>query len=605
MKILQQAFCGVLFLAIIPTAILRAEESKKEDQEIEQWIDQLIEISDSGYGYSSYYAGSEFLPYPGSGKWGMGVLGAPRAKRSGALCKIVEKGADAVPLLLKHIGDERPIKIPPLKREGILMWMSFDDEYDYNRLTRKTAPEFVNLHSLGNRENQPDHHAITVGDLCYVALGQIVNRNFSATRYQPTGGLIVNSPTHSANLKKVILSDWANFDKEKHKNSLIEDFEKPDHEGRLIGAYLRLAYYYPETVEPLVLKQLAEPLYDNMAGNKFLRNQLYLAADANERKTLFDAYLAKNGEAARQGILHDLFEDLNTQEADEQGRLHPPLKKKYQARACLMELFGYPQEVQSKNRPRNLVMDDSIQARFIGSLTHDSSQKIGEAVQKLFIAHEKDKYFAPACLTCLANRGFGSFLVEQLNKIDPAVPKADSLFEKYLVAINTSKEPEVRAKLLEIVRSTKNEAYFLAALPPAVPGVDRSEDRVILELACKLLDNLPADTKDGEGLLKMIGERYPDQAKTIYLSFLSKDNANRAGTMCNVLWYGNPLAKELLAPFLDDKRPLPGSSMRICDRAATAISQTSENIKFDSDWPLEERDAQIIQLKKYCQESKK
>ena len=130
---------------------------------------------------------------------GYGADGDSRSRRFAgdtirALCKIVAKGADAVPVLLKHIGDTRTIKMKPVRG---MMWMDFPDEYDFNHRTRKIPPKGVNRDSLGSGRDQPTEHAITVGDLCFVALGQIVNRHFSATRYQPTGGLIVNSPTYS------------------------------------------------------------------------------------------------------------------------------------------------------------------------------------------------------------------------------------------------------------------------------------------------------------------------------------------------------------------------------------------------------------------------
>ena len=43
--------------------------------------------------------------------------------------------------------------------------------------------------------------------------------------------------------------------------------------------------------------------------------------------------------------------------------------------------------------------------------------------------------------------------------------------------------------------------------------------------------------------------------------------------------------------------------LRVCDRAAQAITHTAKEIKFDSDWALADRDAAIVKLKKYCEES--
>ena len=141
------------------------------------------------------------------------------------------------------------------------------------------------------------------------------------------------------------------------------------------GACLRLGYYYPELLEPLALKQLAAPRYNVFEVESLIREKLYLAKDAKERRLLFDAFVAKCGDVARQGILVYLFEDLHIQEADEGGHLSPGLKEKYAARACLVELFGYPEAVKSKDQPHLLPVENCTQARFIDTLVFFPRQR--------------------------------------------------------------------------------------------------------------------------------------------------------------------------------------------------------------------------------------
>ena len=387
MCFMSRGIC-LAFIALI----LHAATASADDKETEQLIDQLIGISEPGFGYSVYFAGEEFLPFEDTGQMGTLVLGVSRATRSESLRKIVTKGADAVPVLLKHIGDTRTIKMKPVRG---MMWMDFPDEYDFNYRTRKIPPKGVNRDSFGNGSDQPADHAITVGDICFVALGQIVNRHFSATRYQPTGGLMVNSPTYSKSLRQVILQDWSGLTRKRHKDLLIEDFTNPDHDERRIGAYLRLACYYPDTVDPLVLKQFAEPIYDSIAGSTFIRETLYRIKDAADRKRRLEAFVARHGEVARQGLLLDLFEDLDMQQADEEKRLSPPLKEKYEARACLVELYGYPKTVKSGDCPRILPTNKFAQVRFIKALTHDQSRKVGDAIRTIFLEHPGDDDYAP------------------------------------------------------------------------------------------------------------------------------------------------------------------------------------------------------------------
>ena len=58
-------------------------------------------------------------------------------------------------------------------------------------------------------DNVPDDYAITVGDLCFVALGQIVNRRFNAERPFPSSGtlIVVRLPTRPP-LRPTIVSEW-------------------------------------------------------------------------------------------------------------------------------------------------------------------------------------------------------------------------------------------------------------------------------------------------------------------------------------------------------------------------------------------------------------
>ena len=465
-------------------------------------------------------------------------------------------------------------------------------------------PVGVNRDDFGGDEKHPDSHAITVGDLCFVALGQIVNRRFSATRYQPTGGLIVNSPTYSKRLRDVILEDWKEFTVEKHKKFLVEDFTRPDHEGRRTGAYLRLAFYYPETVEPLVLEELEKPTFDVFKIEELCRERLYKTDDPSKRKQLYDQFIQEHGDTFRVGIEDQLFGDLYTLEAHEEGRISPPLTRfSTQPRELLIQLFSKPAGVKSTDRPHVESASESERARFIKTLTHDKSKKIGDVVQQIFEANSEDDYLAPACLLCLANRGYDSFLVKQLEKIEITNVKTNYLHLQYLESISKSKDEAVQNKLLQILQTTKNDQYLVTALS----GLGDVDDAILLPLVTKLIDGLPDETKQGEELLQLIAERFPESAEDVFKRFLESGNPDRAETMCRVLWYGKPLAKVVLAPLLDDKRALKGftSPMRVCDRAAQAISHTTKQIKFDSDWSRATKDSAIEKLKTYCEESTK
>jgi hypothetical protein len=149
---------AVILLAIAASALGDEAQTKR----IDDLIARLADTSEIGYGYSAQFSGSQFLPYAGAEQVQTLVLGSQPPARSRILEAIVREGAPAVPSLLKHLDDRRLTKIRPIKA---MFWMSFGNEYDFNRRTRKDAPLGVNL------ETQPERttHTITVGDLCFVA----------------------------------------------------------------------------------------------------------------------------------------------------------------------------------------------------------------------------------------------------------------------------------------------------------------------------------------------------------------------------------------------------------------------------------------------------
>jgi hypothetical protein len=312
-------------------------------QSFERDIAELASTDAAGIGFSPSMTGMQFLPDPNSDDQGMLVLGQAPPQRSPVMTRLVAAGADAVPALLRCLDDATPTKLPPMKA---MMWQSTSDEYDYNRRTRQ-PPAGVNR---DRAPQDPADHVVTVGDMCFVALGQIVNRSWSAVRYQPTGGLVISSPPASPALRDAIRAEWGTVTRESLRASLVRDFREPDFDRRRLGALVRLRYYAPDAVKPLLDAELAKPIYDRDDITTFVR-ALYAKPSA-ERARKFQAYVAEHGIAARDGIEQALFADLDTQEAYEQKRIDPrTVGADYRARECLVELYGRPPTVTHQDRP--------------------------------------------------------------------------------------------------------------------------------------------------------------------------------------------------------------------------------------------------------------
>ena len=258
----MSALCRIAVLSVI-SLLFTSVPSRADVREIEELIDELANVSEPGFGFSELFDGTQFLPYLDDAEEGGSSCNMPAIPaRSDTLRRIVEQGAAAVPVLIKHLGDSRKTKVPPLSE------MPLGSEYDFNRRTATSVPKGVH-HPLNSPIDfakwwlTAHEHTVRVGDLCFVALGQIVNRKFYVANSARMG---VNSPPFSKALREAVTSEWGGLTPDRHRSLLIDDFQKPDDDSRMvfrrIGAYRRLAYYYPEVVEQLVLDQLAKSVIE-------------------------------------------------------------------------------------------------------------------------------------------------------------------------------------------------------------------------------------------------------------------------------------------------------------------------------------------------------
>lgn len=192
-----------------------------------------------------------------------------------------------------------------------------------------------------------------------------------------------------------------------------------------------------------------------------------------------------------------------------------------------------------------------------------------------------------------------SLLLDWLSRIDWMKKKTETeqLSVAHIVeAIAVSRSAAVQAQIVKIMQQTPRLDYFVATLA----GLGQAYDTAILTRSKELLAALPDETGEGGALLGMIRERFPNEAKSIFREFGNSQSLARRQTLCARLWWGDLLAQEVLPPFLDDKRELPGrsKSWRICDDAAQAISLARKDIDFNGDAPIEKRDQQIAQIKR-------
>jgi hypothetical protein len=118
------------------------------------------------------------------------------------------------------------------------MFAYFSDEYD----PRTLAP---GERRGGLEKKFEGKYTVRVGDVCYALIGQIVNRDLLPIRYQPTAGLVVNSPIEAPILVQEVRRDWNDIDAKEHMTSLLTDARVGKDLWEYGPALRRLRFYYP------------------------------------------------------------------------------------------------------------------------------------------------------------------------------------------------------------------------------------------------------------------------------------------------------------------------------------------------------------------------
>jgi ankyrin repeat protein len=386
---------AVLLLTLAAACEARADDKKPPAEKAVSpaagaLIDKLVEVAGTGrprspfHDFHSYYtSASNFAPLDRRERdiWEVDPKPTPTVN---VFRELVKLGPAAVPDLLSHLGDKRPTRV--IVRNGFGPNSSFKDDNDKN-------------------DESPDPYTVKVGDLCYVALGQIVNRPYDVAEYQWPKMLVVFSPTRSPKTCDALKKEWGNLTPEKHRKSLLKDCENRSDMETLGGAFRRLSWYYPDALEAPALQLLARRTYDEEATRKFVREKLYAEDDLKKCRELFADYLKEAGDAASDGIRVALYSDLLTLEIIEENQLKPN-EFGQKPRQLLIELYCVPKTVKYKDKPvPDSISSDDLVALIGHALAYDRSAKIDRAVRDI-LAKTTDERTALACMPRLVGRGF-------------------------------------------------------------------------------------------------------------------------------------------------------------------------------------------------------
>jgi hypothetical protein len=226
-----------------------------------------------------------FLPLDANGRFEENLTRRPR---SPAMTELVRRGVVSLPALLVHLTDGRPTGVfwnPPLSNGQIPIMMGgpvgLGDVYDPRYYDEARWPKDANTARIkGYRPLPSGQYRYKVADLCYAAIGQIVNRSLLPRGTYFSGdtlvinGTSVNSPVEFPGLAHATYIDWSNLSEGDHERSLADDAQRqyvlnghPDEHAW--GGVQRLLFYYPtagrKVVEPLLERTLIGLAIDHPA----------------------------------------------------------------------------------------------------------------------------------------------------------------------------------------------------------------------------------------------------------------------------------------------------------------------------------------------------
>jgi hypothetical protein len=227
-----------LFLVVLVTAA-HAGEPDYAHMTDEQLIDSLQSINEETVGIDSMATADAFLAEDKPPTFAGGVLGTRAPVSYPQMRLLVQHGVSALPVLLKHLDDARPtqLSLPPPK--SVIMWSEMAEEYD----PRDGKRSRYKMDSTSPEPKLP--YTVTVGDVCFALIGQIVGRELLPIHYQPTGGMIINSPVAKPELVKEVRADWAGLTKDAFREQLLRD-ERTNTNPFAQNPLPRLRYYFPE-----------------------------------------------------------------------------------------------------------------------------------------------------------------------------------------------------------------------------------------------------------------------------------------------------------------------------------------------------------------------
>ncbi len=174
------------------------------------------------------------------------------APEHGSIQTLIRIGVPALPALLDHLSDFSKTSSQPTWRDTPWACAYVRLEAWYDAHNRAQQLDRITRFREAFKTDPAQEFQVSIADVCYYVIGQIVNRPYFPLQFASKTGIAVETPQRNPELIQDLRTKWSKLDAASHLAHLKEDLAPGQDFAVRANAYARLIVFYPEQFDVLV-----------------------------------------------------------------------------------------------------------------------------------------------------------------------------------------------------------------------------------------------------------------------------------------------------------------------------------------------------------------
>lgn len=182
------------------------------------------------------------------------VVIVPEHENIQALIRI---GVAALPALLDHLSNFNETSSQPTLHDTPWAHAYLRLEAWYGDSDRAEQLDRINRFKAAIKSDPAHDFKVTIADVCYYVIGQIMNRPYFPLQFAAKTGIAVDTPQRSPELIRELRALWGSLDAATHFAQLKRELWADASVAVRANAYARLIVFYPKQTGDLVAAAIA------------------------------------------------------------------------------------------------------------------------------------------------------------------------------------------------------------------------------------------------------------------------------------------------------------------------------------------------------------